>query len=176
MSSTFSTNSGSLLSLKVRNKCGFNPCLFQMRRTDASLMPAAWAMVRVLQWVASVRRTICCTCLADICGLRLGRGASFSMPSSPRTINRLSQRATVCRVTPNSAAIFKSGIASAASKIIFERWAKRTLTLRAHACFSSCSRCSSESLTSAATRIVSTLCKVYTMLNIHCPLICDALH
>jgi hypothetical protein len=34
MSSTFSLNNGSLLSLKVRNRSGFSPCLFQIRRTQ----------------------------------------------------------------------------------------------------------------------------------------------
>ena len=40
MSATFSANKGSLLSLKVRNKCGFKPCFFQIRLTDASLRGA----------------------------------------------------------------------------------------------------------------------------------------
>src|SRR6266852_5572331 len=103
MSETFSANKGSLLSLKVRNKCGFKPCFFQMRLTDASLRPAAAAILRVLQWVASlgfswvVMRTICCTRLAEICGFRPGRGASFSMLDNPWRIKRLRQRATVWR-------------------------------------------------------------------------------
>ena len=72
-------------------------------------------MLRVLQWVALlglsrvVMRTICRTRLAEICGLRPGRGASFSMLASPCRINRLRHCATVCRITPNSAAIFSSG-------------------------------------------------------------------
>ena len=52
MSSSFSVNWGSRLSLKVRTRCGFSPCACQMRRTLASLIPAAAAMVRVDQWVA----------------------------------------------------------------------------------------------------------------------------
>src|SRR2546426_665389 len=177
MSATFSANKGSLLSLKVRNKCGFKPCFFQMhglkphllrpfklsndplfaekvadiepcffqmRLTDASLRPAAAAILRVLQWVASlgfcwvVMRTICCTRLAEICGFRPGRGASFSMLDNPWRIKRLRQRATVWRFTANSAPILRSDHPAAASKIIFERWAKRRLTLRARACFSNC--------------------------------------
>ena len=52
MSSSFAVNSGSRLSLKVLTRCGFSPWARQMRRTLASLMPAAAAMVRVLQCVA----------------------------------------------------------------------------------------------------------------------------
>ena len=182
MSSTFSANRGSLLNLNVRYRCGFKPWRFQIRLTEASLMPLVWAMLRVLQCVASagfscvVSRTISCTRLAEICGLRPGRGASFSMPDKPCRINPLRQRATVWRFTDNSVAIFRSENPAAANKIIFERWAKRTLTLRARACFSNCCRCSSESLTAAATRIVSTSVKVNTMQPFACSLICDALH
>src|SRR5213080_3492101 len=156
MSATFSANKGSLLSLKRRNKCGLRPCFFQMRLTEASLIPATWAILRVLQWVASlgfswvVIRTICFTRLAEICGLRPGRGASFSIPGSPSRLNRLRQRATVWRLTPNSTPILESDNPAAACKIILDRWAKRTLTLRARACFSNCCRCSSESSTAAA--------------------------
>src|ERR1039458_8410840 len=52
MASSFCANSGSLLTLNVRDRCGFKPCLCQMRRTLFSLRPAASAIVRVLQWVA----------------------------------------------------------------------------------------------------------------------------
>ena len=52
MSSSFSAKAGSLLILKVSTRCGFNPWARQMRRTLASLMPTAAAMVRVLQCVA----------------------------------------------------------------------------------------------------------------------------
>jgi hypothetical protein len=45
----FSANAGSLLILKVSTRCGFNPWARQMRRTLASLIPTAAAMVRVLQ-------------------------------------------------------------------------------------------------------------------------------
>lgn len=70
-------SSGAVTLVKVRNRCGFKPWRFQMRRTEASLTPLAWAMLRVLQWVASagfscvVKRMISCTCLVEICGLRL---------------------------------------------------------------------------------------------------------
>ena len=52
MSFSFSQNPGSRLSLKVRTRWGLSPCARQIRRTPASLMPAAAAMVRVLQCVA----------------------------------------------------------------------------------------------------------------------------
>jgi len=38
--------------LKVLTRCGSSPCVCQMRRTLASLMPTSRAMVRVDQWVA----------------------------------------------------------------------------------------------------------------------------
>src|ERR1041385_1564324 len=89
IASSFSANSGSLLTLKVRDKCGFRPCLCQMRRTLFSLSPAASAIVRVLQWVALtgfscvVLRTTSCTLAGVIVGVRPGRGASFSSPAKP---------------------------------------------------------------------------------------------
>src|ERR1035437_8783735 len=57
-----------------------------MRRTLASLMPTAAAMVRVLQWVALagfwrvVRVTTRFVSRVPILGLRPGRGASFCNP------------------------------------------------------------------------------------------------
>ncbi len=124
MSATFSANKGSLLNLKVRNRCGFKPCFFQMRLTEASLMPVAWAMLRVLQCVASagfsrvVRATISCVRWAEICGLRPGRGASFS-------------------ILPSSSPIAESVRPLAAIRIILARCAARTVTVRPRARFSS---------------------------------------
>ena len=76
MESSFSANCGSLLTLNVRTKWGFRPCLCQIRCTLFSLMPLASAMVRVLQWVALsgfacvVLRTTSSILLAVIGGLR----------------------------------------------------------------------------------------------------------
>src|ERR1035437_4000459 len=52
MASSFSANWGSLLTLNVRDRWGFRPCLCQIRRTLFSLSLAALAMTRVLQCVA----------------------------------------------------------------------------------------------------------------------------
>src|ERR1035441_7393835 len=81
MSSSFSANAGSLLILKVSTRCGFNPWARQMRRTLASLMPTAAAMVRVLQCVALagcwrvVRVTTRLVKRVPMVGLRPGHGA-----------------------------------------------------------------------------------------------------
>ena len=46
-----------MLTLNVRVRCGFRPCLRQIRRTLFSLSPVTAAMVRVLQWVEFAGRT-----------------------------------------------------------------------------------------------------------------------
>ena len=51
MSRTFSTNSGSVESLKVSWRCGYNPKARQMRVTAVCDRPISRAMVRVLQCV-----------------------------------------------------------------------------------------------------------------------------
>src|SRR6185295_12368187 len=160
MSSTFSANSGSLLILKVRNKCGFRPCLLQMRRTEDALRPTARAMFRVLQWVAScgfswvVILTIFWTRRVETLGFRPGRGASFSMPAIPEAMNRPRQRATVCRAIVSSSAICWSCFPAFAIRIIFARIANRTVVVRPRANFSNSSRCESERLILGATRMV----------------------
>ena len=53
MSRTFSTNSGSVESLKVSTRCGFKAKARQMRQTAVWLSPVALASERVLQCVAS---------------------------------------------------------------------------------------------------------------------------
>src|SRR5438552_19132841 len=69
-----------------------------MRRTLASLIPTAAAMVRVLQWVAFggfwrvVMRTTRRMKRALILGVRQGRDTSRSNPAMPKARNRLSQR------------------------------------------------------------------------------------
>src|SRR5215472_2697689 len=80
IASSFSAKHGSLLILKVRDRCGFRPCLSQMRRTLFSLTPTASAMRRVLQWVelvgfsCLVLRMTSCTLAGVIVGLRPGAG------------------------------------------------------------------------------------------------------
>ena len=44
---------GSLDSLKVRTRCGASPCAAQIRCTERKEMPAAFAIARPVQWVAS---------------------------------------------------------------------------------------------------------------------------
>jgi hypothetical protein len=62
---------------KVRAKCGFRPCLCQIRRTLFSLSPAASAMVRVLQWPLVVRDRRVCSRARAIGGL----GSFFMDPT-----------------------------------------------------------------------------------------------
>src|ERR687883_447164 len=51
MSRTFSTNAGSVESLKVSLRCGCSPKARQTRPTVVAERPAALAMERRLQWV-----------------------------------------------------------------------------------------------------------------------------
>src|SRR5260221_6868429 len=53
MSRTFSMNSGSVESLKVSARCGCRPKARQMRTTAVCDKPLAFAIVRLLQCVAS---------------------------------------------------------------------------------------------------------------------------
>ena len=86
---SFSTNLGSLESLKVSIRCGLRPCSFQIRPMVESLKPVALAMVERLQWVwpSGFSRRVFWTTAArraeSIFRLRPARGASFSMPGSP---------------------------------------------------------------------------------------------
>src|SRR5215831_333936 len=77
----------------------------QIRRTLASLMPTARAMLRVLQCVAFagfcrvVMFTTRRTTLAVMVGVRPGRGASCCKPTMPKVRKRLRQRDTFLGVT-----------------------------------------------------------------------------
>ena len=53
MSASLVTNSGSRERLKVRTRCGCRPCAAQIRCTVRKDSPAAAAMARPVQWVAS---------------------------------------------------------------------------------------------------------------------------
>jgi hypothetical protein len=53
MSSSLAANAGSLDSLKRLTRCGCKPCAAQIRWTERSEMPAASAIARPVQWVAS---------------------------------------------------------------------------------------------------------------------------
>ena len=54
ISTSFASKFGSFDSLKVRSRCGFNPCARQIFWTLLTAMPTAFAMARALQCVASV--------------------------------------------------------------------------------------------------------------------------
>src|SRR3954452_22870968 len=53
MSRTLSTNSGSLESLNVSERCGWRPKAVQIRRMVVCEKPVAAAIERIDQWVAS---------------------------------------------------------------------------------------------------------------------------
>src|SRR5208283_226691 len=53
MSRTLAANCGSLDRLNCRTRCGCNPGLRQMRCTELTLMPLAWAMATAVQCVVS---------------------------------------------------------------------------------------------------------------------------
>jgi hypothetical protein len=109
MSRTFSTNSGSVESLKVSTRCGRSAKARQMRTTADWLRPVALASERVLQCVAPggaasrVVVTARSTCSSVILRGAPGRGSS-SRPSSPRSAKRRRHSATVGRLTPSASA------------------------------------------------------------------------
>src|SRR6266481_818943 len=159
MSSSFSQNSGSRLSLKVRTRCGFSPCARQMRRTLASLMPAAAAMVRVLQCVAwagfsrSVISTTFFTRRSVMIRARPGRGASFFRAAVPPLRKRFRQRATFSGVMPIRCAICWFSRPSAACNTIRARSTTRAGSERCLAHRSSSFLCSGLRSTGGAIRI-----------------------
>src|SRR6202049_1789984 len=132
MSSNFSANAGSLLILKVSTRRGFNPWARQMRRTLASLIPTAAAIVRVLQCVALAgcwRVVMVTTRLvrrAPMVGFGPGRCASFYNAATPSARKRLRQRETFFGVIAMLAAISLSGWPEAASNTMGARSATRT--------------------------------------------------
>ena len=161
MVSSFSAKRISLLSLNVRTRCGLRPWACQMRRTLASLMPAAAAIVRVLQCVALaglwriVMSTTRFTWSSVIVRVLPGREASFCNAAIPPSRNRLRQRATFSAVTPSSCAISLSCRPSAARNTIRARSTTRAGRERPRASRSTAFRTSEFSSTGRATRIVS---------------------
>jgi hypothetical protein len=87
-------------------------------------MPAAFAMLRTLQWVAfggfacSVMRTTCLIFSGGSGLTRDGRVASFSSPSTPFATKRWRQRRTVSRLLLTAAAIASAISPSLASSTI----------------------------------------------------------
>jgi hypothetical protein len=158
MSSNFSAKRGSLLSLKLSSTCGLRPCACQIRRTLASLNPTA-AIVRVLHCVAwggnscVVLATTAWIFAALICTGRPGRAASFSSPAKPKARNRPRQRAALCGVMFNAAAMSLSRAPAAADNTMRERSTKRAGRLRPRTFASNCLRCSSVNVTTGAIRM-----------------------
>ena len=109
---SFCSKRGSLDSLKVLTRCGFNPRDDQIRWTVAFDTPARSAIVRQLQCVApggfscSVNRTISSTFSAGIDGLRPRPLATWPNRLSPSAANCDRQLTTLDGDTANCAAIF----------------------------------------------------------------------
>src|SRR5215213_9994399 len=128
MSTTLSTNSGSVDSLKVSVRCGLRPKVRQIRPIVDLLSPDLSAICLRDQWVASVgvsssvATTTASTCSTVIDGGRPGRSSSIS-PSSRRATKRPRHLPTVAGCTPRSAATCVFGAPSAHASTILERWA-----------------------------------------------------
>src|SRR6266568_857371 len=127
-STTLSTNSGSVDSLKVSARCGLSPKARQIRPIVDLLSPDLAAIDLRDQWVAllgvssSVATTTASTCSTVIDGGRPGRSSSVS-PSSRRLINRLRHLETVSGCTPTAAATCLFGVPSAQASTILHRCA-----------------------------------------------------
>ena len=109
MSRTLSTNSGSLESLKVFERCGCTLKAAHIRRIVVCDSPLSRAIERIDQWVASagvvssVRSITSATCSSVSVRGRPGRGSSDS-PSMRSFKKRRRHLPTVCSCTPSSAA------------------------------------------------------------------------
>ena len=154
MSRTFSTNSGSVDSLKVSLRCGCSENARQMRCTVETDTPVALAIERVLQCVAaagmvsSVVVTTSAIFSSPIWRGAPGRGAS-TRPSRRFAANRLRHIATVTRVIPSRSAITRLVMPSAASSTISARIASARAIFRRRA--RACSSLRSASLNSIRT-------------------------
>jgi hypothetical protein len=135
MSRTFSTNCGSVESLKVSLRCGANEKAFQIRCTVETERPEAFAIERVLQCVASagIASNVFVT-TSVIFSSPILRGApqrgSSSRPSKRRAANRWRQLKTVILETPISSAIAQLFKPSAARRTISARMASARAILR----------------------------------------------
>ena len=100
MSRTLSTKAGSVDSLNCRQRCGARPCACQIVRTVEAATPAAFAIARSVQCVASpiggvcARRTIVATRAGDKGFRPGGRVLSRRSPSTPSSMKRSCQRQT----------------------------------------------------------------------------------
>src|SRR5215212_8110682 len=127
MSRNLAANCGSFDILKVRIRCGFSPCAAQIRCTLRWLIPAALAIIRPLQCVVSPGgpARVMCTTRSIVAGakggLRPGRVASRSRPSTPASMKRCCQRQMVGLALPVRRWISIVPIPSALSSTIRDR-------------------------------------------------------
>ena len=104
-SQNFSSNRGSLESLKVSTRWGFMSLARQMRWTLSGEIPTALAMVRTLHrwrgWGGWVARVI--TCSTVCAGIEAGRPRPFrsSRPSNPSRSKRWDHLFTQALLTPS---------------------------------------------------------------------------
>jgi len=111
LSPSLFANSGSLLTLKLVTRCGFRPCVRQMRPTLDSEMPASRAMMLRDQCVAFtgllcvVFSIIWLTVWVEMDGVRPGLLASLRSPSTPSARKRSRHRATIRGATSIRSAI-----------------------------------------------------------------------
>src|SRR6266540_6178918 len=135
MSRIFSTNCGSVESLKASLRCGCSENAFQMRCTVEIDTPDAFAIERVLQCVAwagivsSVLVTTSAILSSPILRGAPGRGSS-SRPSKRFPANRRRHVPTVSREIPSSSAIAQLLSPSAAKSTISVRIASARPILR----------------------------------------------
>jgi hypothetical protein len=90
---------GVVRELELANRCGCRPCARQMRWTELTLMPDAFAIKAPVQWVVSPggspgQRDDALGDLAPERRMREGRVLSRSRPSKPSSMNRSCQRQT----------------------------------------------------------------------------------
>src|ERR687885_33016 len=127
MSRNLATNSGSLDSLKVRTRCGTRPCAFQIPCTAPRLIPAAFAMARPVQCVAShggprrVSSTTRSTIVSGKGGVPGGRVLSRSTPPPPPATKRSRQRRTQGLDLPVRRTVALVPSPSAAARMILAR-------------------------------------------------------
>src|SRR6266540_1402769 len=158
-STTLSTNSGSVDSLKVSTRCGLSPNLRQIRPIVDLLSPERAAIDVRDQCVAfpgvssSVATTTASTCSTVIDGGRPGRSSSGS-PSNRRVINRPRHLPTVAGCTPSKAATCVFGVLSAHASTILHRCASACDDFARRDQRSSVARSSAVSLSSAFGRPV----------------------
>lgn len=120
-------NAGSVDSLKVLTRCGTSPCAFQIPCTALRLIPAAAAIARPVQCVASpggssrVRSTTRSTVASGNGGVPGGRVLSRSRPSTPSAMNRACQRPTQGLLLPVRRMISAVPQPSAVARMILAR-------------------------------------------------------